>query len=496
MKSEATAESMCPFHKGLADAGIPLGERFSAAGGAVKPGQESVDTQEIAGPSGMDTIKKIPALTETPIEYFNSLHQQYGEIFKLPLFGSNIIVTKNADHIHHILRNNYENYDKAKRLEGQTKHIYGEEWTNAANRKLVKPFFHSRRYPEMVDTVNSDIEKILSKFDAYAKQEKVVDIAAEMLDLSWVFTSNTMIGTDFSENDGEVKAAFKVIVDNLSKQMTSVMPIPKWIPTPNNIKVNEATALVYTALTKIISERRNQSTDKEGDLLDIMADAVYELSGQKLDDELLRKRLLWMLLPSAEPIGRTLSWLWFALAREPECVQRICSELDEVLGGRKPTYDDISALEYTSQVVMETMRLYPPFWCITRQAIAADNVCGNKISPNDLIFFNVLGVHTNPRYWENPMRFNPDNFTKEKIRARPATAYLPFSNGNRMCQGGPIAQIQMTLVVANILQRFAIQVLDKEDVPYVAGVTLMPKNGIRAKVFQRVSRADCATRNG
>lgn len=485
MKSETSAEFLCPFHKGLTDAGSPLGKHLGAFSNEAQSGEDSGDASEIMGPSGFETIKKIPDLTGTPIEYFNSLHQKYGEIFKLPLFGSNIVVTKNAEHIYHILRNNYENYNKAKRLEGQTKHIYGEEWTHAANRKLVKPYFHSRRYPEMVDTVNCDIKKALSKFNYYADREATVDIAAEMMDLSWAFTANTMVGTDFSENEGEVKEAFNIIVDDLSKQMTSVMPIPKWIPTANNVKTNEATELVNKALTKIICDRRSKEADSDGDLLDIMADAVYELSGQKLDDDLLRKRLLWMLLPSAEPIGRTLSWMWFALAREPACVQRIYKELDEVLGGRTPGYDDVVKLEYTSQVVMETMRLYPPFWCITRQAIAADNVCGNKILPNDLIFFNVLGVHTNPRYWENPMQFNPDNFSKEKIRTRPATAYLPFSNGNRSCQGGPIAQMQMTLVLASILQHFSVEVIDTENVPYVAGVTLIPTNGVKAKFFRR-----------
>lgn len=485
MKNGNSAELLCPFHQGLAEVGVSLGAGVYKSDSTVGLNEAPINEGAISGPEGFDVVKKIPDLTRTPIEYFNSLHKEYGEIFKLPLFGSNIIVTRNADHIYHILRKNPDNYNKAKRLEAQTKHLYGDGWTDIANRKLVKSFFHSRRYPAMIDVVNNDIATMFKKFDRYATQGKTIDIAYEMLDLSWSFTANTMTGTDFADNDGEVRTAFGLIVDNLSERMTAVMPSPKWMPTPANIKVNKAAALVNHALASIISDRRRSGFEEDGDLLDVMAGAVYELSGQKLDDELLRKRLLWMLLPSAEPIGRALSWLWFALARAPECVERIRKELDSILAGRKPTYDDIGKLEYTSQVVMETMRLYPPFWCITRQAINEDTICGNSIAPNDLIFFNILGVHTNPRYWEDPLKFNPDNFSKEKIKERPATAYIPFSNGNRMCQGGPIAQMQMTLVVANILQHFSVQMLDVDDVPYVAGVTLIPKKGLKAKLAKR-----------
>ena len=50
--------------------------------------------------------------------------------------------------------------------------------------------------------------------------------------------------------------------------------------------------------------------------------------------------------------------------------------------------------------------------------------------------------------------FDPDNFSREAERQRPANAYKPFGNGQRACIGRQFALQEAALVLGMILQRF------------------------------------------
>jgi cytochrome P450 len=136
-------------------------------------------------------------------------------------------------------------------------------------------------------------------------------------------------------------------------------------------------------------------------------------------------------------------------------------------------------------VIDETMRLYPPAWITNRQSIGEDEVCGYRIPKDSIISLSPYVTHRLPEFWENPEGFDPDRFTPERVKERPAFAYFPFGGGPRMCIGKGFALTEAPLVMATIVQRCKLSLLAGHAVRKEPLITLRPAGGLPMTVRYR-----------
>lgn len=138
------------------------------------------------------------------------------------------------------------------------------------------------------------------------------------------------------------------------------------------------------------------------------------------------------------------------LAENPNVQTRLMEEIDEVraqLDGKPLSYDVLQKMQYLDMVVSETLRKWPP-------TIVTDRVCTKpyqmvdqtnghtvKFEVGDSIWIPILGLHRDPKYFPNPLVFDPERFSAEnRVNIQPLT-YVPFGVGPRNCIGksGPLA---------------------------------------------------------
>ncbi len=84
-----------------------------------------------------------------------------------------------------------------------------------------------------------------------------------------------------------------------------------------------------------------------------------EETGETMSDELLRDESITIFFAGHETTARTLTFLWYALAQNPEVERRLHAEIDAVVGEGPPTIPQLKELTYTLQTIKETLRLYP-----------------------------------------------------------------------------------------------------------------------------------------
>jgi len=135
--------------------------------------------------------------------------------------------------------------------------------------------------------------------------------------------------------------------------------------------------------------------------------------------------------------------------------------------------------------VKESMRLYPPAYGLGREAIRDCEVGGFHVPPGTQVFMFQWATHRDPRFFDEPLRFNPERWTTEFESQLPKYAYYPFGAGPRVCVGASFAMMEMILVLATIGRRFRLKLDRNHLVEVYPAMSLRPKNGVKVTIHAR-----------
>jgi cytochrome P450 len=208
---------------------------------------------------------------------------------------------------------------------------------------------------------------------------------------------------------------------------------------------------------------------------------------QGMTDVQVRDEALTIFLAGYETVANAMAWTWYLLSQNPAARERMEREIDEVLGGRTPTIEDLPNLRYTEMVFAESMRLYPPAWAMGRQATKPVQLGEYRLPPGTHIFFSQYVIHRSSTYWDEPLAFRPERHTPEAKATRPRFVYFPFGGGRRQCIGEGFAWMEGVLALATIAQRWRLEFIPRFPVVAQAKITLRPKYPMMMRLRERDS---------
>jgi cytochrome P450 len=136
-------------------------------------------------------------------------------------------------------------------------------------------------------------------------------------------------------------------------------------------------------------------------------------------------------------------------------------------------------------VIEEALRLYPPVWGLSRQAMGPDRIGGYNLPRGWLVFIIPFVMHRLPAYWEEPAKFDPERFTPARDAHRPKFVYLPFGAGPRQCIGSQFAMIEAQLVLGTLAGRYRLKLVRGHPVEPWPLITLRPRYGIQMTIEHR-----------
>lgn len=335
----------------------------------------------------------------------------------------------------------------------------GARWKK--HRKILKSPFRMECIRDAVPAICMCCEKMLADWKRYGNNPFGPN--REFSNLMLAILGEVAFGVTLDLPEArrrEMHRALVLLTTEVVRRHFS--PFPTW--TISRRRTRKAAQTLSDLTDEIIARGEHRlaghETEGVGNLLDLL---LWERNGGALSTEDVRDEVLGILIAGHETSATALSWVVAMLAKHPEVQQQARAEVDRELVGRAPASSDIDRLEYLTQVIQETLRLYPSVPFSIHRAAQDISFGGYFLPKGTRIDLSSYLIHRDPRAWEKPDEFDPNRFSHARARKIPAYQYFPFLKGPHGCIGMNLALTELKIAAAMLLQRF-------ELAPYVGAL--------------------------
>ncbi|CAA7403368.1 unnamed protein product [Spirodela intermedia] len=425
----------------------------------------------------------------------------YGPVYRLAAGPRNFVVVSNPAIAKHVLRN-YGKY--AKGLVAEVSEFLfgsgfaiaeGQLWT--VRRRAVVPALHKRYLSVMVDKVFSKCAlRLVEKLKSEALSGSPVNMEAKFSQLTLDVIGLSVFNYNFDSlsSDSPVIEAVYTALKEAEARSTDILPYWKIEflrrIIPRQIKAEEAVILIRKTVEELITKCK-EIVEAEGEQLD-EEDYINDgdpsilrfllASREEVSSTQLRDDLLSMLVAGHETTGSVLTWTLYLLSKDSAALSRAQDEVDRVLQGRAPRYEDIKELKYLTRCIYESMRLYPHPPVLIRRAQVEDILPGDyKVGAGQDIMISVYNIHRSSEVWDRAEEFIPERFDLEGSAPNETNTdfrFIPFSGGPRKCVGDQFALLEAIVALAVFVQHMDFKLVPDQKILMTTGATIHTTNGL------------------
>jgi cytochrome P450 len=308
-------------------------------------------------------------------------------------------------------------------------------------RRLMQPAFHRDRLVAYAATMRRAAADLSDSW----RPGEVRLIDEDLQGLAVTIVGEALFSTELGKAAiAEARRSIYVIIQQGMIRALSPKFVEK-LPIPGNRRFDEAITRMQAIVLAVIRDWRAAGVD-HGDLLSMLL-----LAG--MTDEQARDEVLTLLTAGIETTALALAWTFHELGRNPDVEARVHAEIDEVLGGRPITGEDLPELVYLRQVVDEVLRHYP-LWMLMRRTLTDVDLGGTRLPEGSEVIVSPHALHHDPASFADPARFDPDRWSPERVKQQPKGAFIPFGAGTRQCVGNVFAQNEIVITVATVAARW------------------------------------------
>ena len=449
------------------------------------------------GPAGSWLSGNLDQYRRDPLGFLSDCARRYGDFVPVrfgpvravllshPDLIEEVLVTKNRQFVKHgALR-----YTRLLLGDGLLT-LEGEAWRR--RRRLVQPAFQRDQIACHAEVVVAAAERMMDGWG----DGQALDVHATATQLTFEVAATCLFGADVAADAADFSAAVDLLQGYFRWRLSRLLAVPLFVPTPYHLRLWGAGLRLFQTVRRMIAGRRAANTRRD-DLLAMLLEA-RDADGAAMTGRQVREEAMTLLLAGYETTANTLAWAWYLLGRNPGAEARLFEEVDRVLGGRPPTFDDLPRLEYAGAVVAEALRVYPPAYAIGRQAASPCEIGGHRVPRGTTIVMSQWVVHRDPRFHDAPAEFRPERWTGGRAGTVPRYAYFPFGGGPRVCIGNSFALTEVTLVLAAVARRFRLALQPGREVRPLPTVTLRPADRLEVVASRRmpIEPASCPWRGG
>lgn len=450
------------------------------------------------------SLLNVSKFIKNPFPVLDEAVDVFGKTYSFFMGGAQkAVLTVDADVIKQVLQKHHRLYEKseivtdilAKYVGKGLLTATGDQWLR--QRRLIQPGFHRKRIEALESLMRIEIDACMEKWKLKSANNEKFDVYAEMNNLTFAIVARTLFSTSL-EAAGlhDLSGLISTIQGFIVREVRQ--PYKRWWynltgQTKHHIALaNSARELIR----QNILQRKNQS-EQPDDLLAMLLEARYEDNGQPMAEEQLIDECLILFVAGHETAANAMAWMMYLLGKHPAEWKKLreaanyelrISELrlvgadDLRFAGASPATTDKTYLNtLLRNVVMETLRLYPPAWVVDRVSLEADDINEWHFPKGTTWIIYIRGMHRQPEYWPLPDQFIPERWDRPDVQK---DAFMPFGAGPRLCIGEHFAMMEMQVILESIVKRFDFELKTAvvKDKPLV---TLRPDRPILIQLRDR-----------
>jgi cytochrome P450 len=408
------------------------------------------------GPRRRETLSLMMRMLRNRLEVMTDVAARYGDVSRLPLGPKTMYFFNHPESAKHILADNPGNYHKGIGLVHARRALgdglltsEGERWKK--QRKTIQPVFQAKRINRQLGAIAEEAESLTARLREQAGRG-VVDVRQMMTDLTLGVLGRALLDADLGAFHS-IGEDFEVAQDQAIFEMMSLSTVPHWVPLPQHLRFRRARRNLDGIVEQLAADKIAQPSAHGDDVVSQLIKSTADERDRTAARTRMRDELVTLLLAGHETTASTLSWSLLLIDRHPEVRRRLHEEAVEVMGGDGPlTLSDMHRLTYTTQVLEEVMRLYPPVWLLPRVALEDDEISGFHVPAGADVLICPYTLHRHPEFWEDPDRFDPERFSPSRSDRRSRYAYIPFGAGPRFCVGNSLGMMEATIVLATVMR--------------------------------------------
>jgi cytochrome P450 len=429
------------------------------------------------GPRSRFGLRELRRLRRNPLAFLEQL-RSFGTIAATRIGPQLVYLASEPDLIEAVLTS-HEAFTKGRALQ-RAKQLLGEGLLTSEGehhlraRRLVQPAFHRSR----VQIYAQAMCDLAWEWSIAQRAGTPIDLAREMHRLTLRIVARALFGANVDRDADAVAEALTTVIEQFALAVLPWTALLDRLPLPRRFRFERAQAALDTIVFRLIAEHRRDDRDR-GDLLSMLL-AARDEERAGMTDRQVRDEVLTLFLAGHETTANALTWTWTLVSRHPDVAERLAEEAVSVCGAGPVTPDHVNALTYTRMVLSEGMRLYPPAWVLGRRAVGDWSLGSFDVPSGGLILMSPWTMHRDPRFFEDPLAFNPNRWLPEVASRRPKFSYFPFGGGNRVCIGEHFAWTEGVIVLAAMALRWRVQVDQSQPFTMRPGITLRPAGPIVA----------------
>ncbi|KAK7748094.1 hypothetical protein SLS53_001346 [Cytospora paraplurivora] len=363
--------------------------------------------------------------------------------------------------------------------------------------KYFQPGFSAKNLMALVPAFVEEIQVFRDWLEDIAKTDEVVQLEPKVMRTTADIIGRAALGERLNCHRGD-NVFFEALKDSVGWLITDNTPpsLVKLVHPLRRIKLWRNNRNMEKFLKPMIQRNVAEYTQKDG-VVDgpqtIMSLAIksYVNEVQSASDkyaaggvdpkfiDIAISQLKIFMLAGHDTTASTLCFVYHLLTKNPKALEAVRTEHDEILGKDVfETKDTIIArpqllnqLPYTSAVIKETLRLFPPAGTVRQgpdDFFLTQPDTGLRYPTKGLMLWdcNIAG-HRSEMFWPRPNDFVPERwFAKEgePLYVRKNT-FRPFELGPRNCIGQELAALELRAILALTIREFDIESVWNDDDP-------------------------------